>query len=123
MESVGNIILYFIVAIAIIVFSVLTVTTRKILRSATYLLFVLFATARCNVFLMLSMIKIYLVPNTFAALRCKLRAVAHLVVGSVHAGDDNVVVVQTNNLQFCINILFHNSQNLKVQHFPPQLLP
>jgi len=43
--SVGNIILYFIVAIAIIVFSVLTVTTRKILRSATYLLFVLFATA------------------------------------------------------------------------------
>ena len=45
MESVGNIILFFIVAIAIIVFSVLTVTTRKILRSATYLLFVLFATA------------------------------------------------------------------------------
>ena len=37
--------MYFIVAIAIIVFSVLTVTTRKILRSATYLLFVLFATA------------------------------------------------------------------------------
>ena len=73
-------------------------------------------TARCNVFLMLSMIKIYLVPNTFAALRRKLRTVAHLVVGSVHAGDDNVVVVQTNNLQFCINILFHNSQNLKVQH-------
>ena len=45
MESLGNIILYFIVAIAIIAFSVLTVTTRKILRSATYLLFVLFATA------------------------------------------------------------------------------
>ena len=45
MESVGNIILFFIVAVAIIVFSVLTVTTRKILRSATYLLFVLFATA------------------------------------------------------------------------------
>ena len=44
-ESVANIILYFVVAIAIIVFSVLTVTTRKILRSATYLLFVLFATA------------------------------------------------------------------------------
>ena len=37
--------MYFIIAIAIIVFSVLTVTTRKILRSATYLLFVLFATA------------------------------------------------------------------------------
>ena len=45
MESLGNIILFFIVAIAIIIFSVLTVTTRKILRSATYLLFVLFATA------------------------------------------------------------------------------
>lgn len=37
--------MYFIIAIAIIVFSVLTVTTRKILRSATYLLFTLFATA------------------------------------------------------------------------------
>ncbi len=37
--------MYFIIALAIIVFSVLTVTTRKILRSATYLLFVLFATA------------------------------------------------------------------------------
>jgi NADH-quinone oxidoreductase subunit J len=45
MESLGNIILYFIVAITIIAFSVLTVTTRRILRSATYLLFVLFATA------------------------------------------------------------------------------
>lgn len=45
MESVGSIILYFVIAIAIIVFSVLAVTTRKILRSATYLLFTLFATA------------------------------------------------------------------------------
>ena len=45
MESVGNIIMYFIIALAIIVFSVLTVTTSKILRAATYLLFVLFATA------------------------------------------------------------------------------
>ena len=45
MESVGNIILYFVIAVSIIVFSVLTVTTRKILRSATYLLFTLFATA------------------------------------------------------------------------------
>ena len=45
MESVGNIIMYFIIALAIIVFSVLTVTTGKILRAATYLLFVLFATA------------------------------------------------------------------------------
>lgn len=38
-------ILYFIVALAIVVFSILTVTTRKILRSATYLLFTLFAGA------------------------------------------------------------------------------
>lgn len=45
MDSVGNIILYFIIAIAIIVFSVLTVTTKRILRSATYLLFVLLSTA------------------------------------------------------------------------------
>lgn len=45
MDSVGNIILYFIVAIVITVFSVLTVTSRKILRSAPYLLFVLLGTA------------------------------------------------------------------------------
>ena len=45
MESVGSIIMYLIIALAIIVFSVLAVTTRKILRSATYLLFTLFATA------------------------------------------------------------------------------
>lgn len=45
MESVANIILYFIVAAVIVIFSILTVTTRKILRSATYLLFVLLATA------------------------------------------------------------------------------
>jgi NADH-quinone oxidoreductase subunit J len=38
-------ILFAVVALAIIVFSVLTVTTRRILRSATYLLFTLFATA------------------------------------------------------------------------------
>ena len=37
--------MYLIIALAIIVFSVLAVTTRKILRSATYLLFTLFATA------------------------------------------------------------------------------
>ncbi|MDE7408025.1 MAG: NADH-quinone oxidoreductase subunit J [Muribaculaceae bacterium] len=45
MESLGSIIMYGIVAIAIIVFSVLTVTSSKILRSATYLLFTLFGTA------------------------------------------------------------------------------
>lgn len=43
--EVGNIILYFVVVIAIVVFSVLAVTSRKILRSATYLLFVLISTA------------------------------------------------------------------------------
>lgn len=37
--------LYVIVALAIVIFSVLTVTSRKILRSATYLLFTLFAAA------------------------------------------------------------------------------
>lgn len=45
MESLGNILVYCVIALTIIVCSVLTVTTRKILRSATYLLFVLFATA------------------------------------------------------------------------------
>lgn len=45
MESVGSIICYWIIALSIVIFSVLTVTTRKILRAATYLLFVLFATA------------------------------------------------------------------------------
>ncbi|MGM9803552.1 MAG: NADH-quinone oxidoreductase subunit J [Muribaculaceae bacterium] len=45
MDQVGNIIMYFVIALSIIVFSVLTVTTSKILRSATYLLFVLLATA------------------------------------------------------------------------------
>lgn len=37
--------MYLIIALSIVVFSVLTVTTRKILRSATFLLFSLFATA------------------------------------------------------------------------------
>lgn len=37
--------MYFIVALAMIVFSILAVTTRKILRAATYLLFTLFAAA------------------------------------------------------------------------------
>lgn len=45
MDSIGNVIMYFVFALAIIVFSVLAVTTKKILRSATYLLFVLLATA------------------------------------------------------------------------------
>ncbi|MDE5774286.1 MAG: NADH-quinone oxidoreductase subunit J [Muribaculaceae bacterium] len=45
MDSVGNIILYFVVAIAIVVFSFMAVRTTKILRAATYLLFVLIGTA------------------------------------------------------------------------------
>lgn len=45
MDSVGSLIMYLIIALSIVIFSVLTVTTRKILRSATYLLFTLFATA------------------------------------------------------------------------------
>ncbi len=45
MDSVGSIIIYFILALALTVFSVMAVTTRKILRSATYLLFTLFAAA------------------------------------------------------------------------------
>ncbi len=45
MESAGSIIWYWIIVVAIVVFSILTVTTRKILRAATYLLFTLFATA------------------------------------------------------------------------------
>ncbi len=45
MDSLGSIILYFIVALSMIVFSVMAVTTRKILRAATYLLFTLFAAA------------------------------------------------------------------------------
>jgi NADH-quinone oxidoreductase subunit J len=45
MESVGSIIMYLIIALSMIVFSVLAVTSRKILRAATYLLFTLFAAA------------------------------------------------------------------------------
>ncbi|MBO4966119.1 MAG: NADH-quinone oxidoreductase subunit J [Muribaculaceae bacterium] len=45
MESVGNIVLYFIVAIVMVACSFMAVRTRKILRSATYLLFVLICTA------------------------------------------------------------------------------
>lgn len=45
MESVGSIICYVIIVLAIVICSVLAVTTRKILRAATYLLFTLFATA------------------------------------------------------------------------------
>lgn len=45
MDSVGNIILYFVVAIVIAVFSFMAVRSTKILRAATYLLFVLIGTS------------------------------------------------------------------------------
>lgn len=45
MDSVGNIILYFVVAIVMVVSSFLAIKTRKILRAATYLLFALLSTA------------------------------------------------------------------------------
>ena len=45
MDSVGNIFVYFVVAIVMVVFSFKAVTTGKILRAATYLLFVLLGTA------------------------------------------------------------------------------
>ena len=45
MDSVANIILYFVVALCIVIFSVMTVTSRRILRAATYLLFVLIGSA------------------------------------------------------------------------------
>lgn len=45
MDSISNIVLYFVMAISIVVFSIMAVTSRKILRAATYLLFVLISTA------------------------------------------------------------------------------
>lgn len=42
---VGNIILYLVVALAIVVFSFMAVTSKRILRAATYLLFVLLGSA------------------------------------------------------------------------------
>lgn len=45
MDSVGSIIMYVVLALSMVVFSVMAVTTRRILRAATYLLFTLFAAA------------------------------------------------------------------------------
>ena len=45
MDSVGNIVLYFCVAIPLLIFSIKAVTAKKILRAATYLLFVLLGTS------------------------------------------------------------------------------
>ena len=44
-ESLGEVIVFYFLAAFIIVCSILTVTTKRILRSATYLLFTLFGTA------------------------------------------------------------------------------
>ena len=45
MDITVNQIIFYLLSIVIVVFSILTVTTKRILRAATYLLFVLFATA------------------------------------------------------------------------------
>lgn len=45
MDSVGNIVLYFCVVIPLIIFTIKAVTAKKILRAATYLLFVLLGTS------------------------------------------------------------------------------
>ena len=45
MNVVSNFIVYAVIVLAIVVFSILSVTSRKILRAATYLLFTLFGTA------------------------------------------------------------------------------
>lgn len=45
MDTLGSIIVYFLVAIIIVVFSFMAVRTTKILRAATYLLFVLIGTS------------------------------------------------------------------------------
>lgn len=45
MDSVGNIIVYFAMAIGMIIFSFMAVKSRRILRAATYLLFALICTA------------------------------------------------------------------------------
>jgi len=44
MDSIGNLILYFVAAVVMVVFSVMAVRARRILRAATYLLFVLLST-------------------------------------------------------------------------------
>ena len=45
MDSLGSLIIYAILALAMVGFGIMAVVTRKILRAATYLLFTLFATA------------------------------------------------------------------------------
>ncbi|MDE5658502.1 MAG: NADH-quinone oxidoreductase subunit J [Muribaculaceae bacterium] len=75
MESVGSIIAYIVIALSIMVFSVLAVTTRKILRSATFLLFALFATAAVYFMLgyqFLGGVQIAVYAGGIVVLRCLL---------------------------------------------------
>ena len=45
MENIGSEVIFYIIAAVMVIFSVMAVTTKHLLRSATYLLFVLFGTA------------------------------------------------------------------------------
>ena len=45
MELIANQVIFYLLSAIIVIFSILTVTTRRLLHAATYLLFVLFATA------------------------------------------------------------------------------
>ena len=45
MENIGSEVIFYIIAAVMVTFSVMAVTTKHLLRSATYLLFVLFGTA------------------------------------------------------------------------------
>ena len=45
MEQVANQVIFFLLSAVVVVCSIMAVTSRRILRAATYLLFVLFATA------------------------------------------------------------------------------
>jgi NADH-quinone oxidoreductase subunit J len=89
-------IVFYLLAIMILVFSVLTVTTRKILRAAVYLLFVLLATAA-----------IYLLLNyTFLA----------VVQLTVYAGGIIVLIV------FSILLTSHINDSLEVESLSKRIL-
>lgn len=45
MENIGNEIAFYIISAVVVVFTIMTIVTRKMLRAATYLLIVLFGTA------------------------------------------------------------------------------
>ena len=60
------------------------------------------------------------VPNA-PATGGKLRAVAQAVVSGNVAGCNDVIVVHTNNLQFCFNICLHNHNHFKRLHIVREL--